>query len=577
MTTVGPTLEASQQLRQEKYHGEGEGFRECVNRFSSAMKDGDEHFKSFRDACMEQRFLPAGRIQSAMGSTKRITPYNCYVSGYIEDSFVDGQGSIMERAKQAAATMRRGGGIGYDFSSLRPRGALIKKLSSRSSGPLSFMNIFDSVCATVQSAGHRRGAQMGVLRVDHPDIEEFVHAKQNSTTLTNFNISIAITDRFMECLASGEEFPLTWGGEIYRMIDPQALWEQIMRSTWDWAEPGVLFIDRINEMNNLYYCETISATNPCAEQPLPPFGACLLGSFNLTKYMRPINPGAKGPGSFNFNTELLRADIPHVIRAMDNVVDRALYPLYEQEKEAQNKRRMGVGVTGLANALEAWGYPYGSKSFLEAEGAILQLINTECYRASVDLAKEKGSFPLFNSDKYCDSKFIEQALPDDLREEVARHGIRNSHLTSIAPTGTISFCADNVSSGIEPVFSYAYDRTVKTFDSEKIERVEDYAVREFGVKGVQTANVTAQEHVNVLTVASQWVDSAVSKTCNVSGDMPWEDFKNIYVQAWQNNCKGCTTFNAAGKRYGILNAVEEPVEEGTACYIDEGTGLKTCE
>lgn len=579
---IGPTLPISQEVHAEKYRSRGEEFREAMGRVASSLQDGQEHYRQFRDILLEMRFMPAGRIQAAMGSTKNVTPYNCYVSGTLEDSFVHGCGSIMDRAKEAAATMRMGGGIGYDFSTLRPRGALIKKLSSTSSGPISFMEIFDAICRCVASSGHRRGAQMGVLRVDHPDIEEFVRAKQNTSFLTGFNISIAVTDRFMQCLESGEPFPLTFGGETYREINARSLWESIMRSTWDWAEPGVLFIDRINEMNNLRYCETIAATNPCGEQPLPPFGACLLGSFNLVKYVRPARwPGPRRVGkiglvpasAWEFDWDQLEADIPPVVRAMDNVVDRALYPLYEQEKEARSKRRMGLGVTGLANAAEALGYVYGSAEFLNFERIVLSRINSDCYRASSDLAREKGSFPLYD-ERYLESKFVSETLPDDLIEEIARGGIRNSHLTSIAPTGTISLCADNVSSGIEPVFSHGYDRTINMPDGQRVERVDDYGARVFGVRGKRACEVTASEHVAALVTASKLVDSAVSKTCNVSPDMPWDDFKNIYVSAWKGGAKGCTTFNSGGQRFGVL--VEMLEEEEASCRIDLETGRREC-
>ena len=573
----GPTLPISQELHAEKYRGKGESFREAMGRIANALQDSDDHYKALRDCLLDMRFMPAGRVQAAMGSTKNVTPYNCYVSGTIEDSFVAGHGSIMSRATEAASTMRMGGGIGYDFSTLRPKGSLIKKLQSYSSGPISFMDIFDSVCRCVASSGHRRGAQMGVLRVDHPDIEDFIHAKQNETYLTGFNVSIAITDRFMECLQSGEPFPLKFGNEVYRTINAAALWEVIMRSTWDWAEPGVLFIDRINAMNNLWYCETIAATNPCGEQPLPPYGACLLGSFNLVKYMIPSK------SRWVFDWSKFKADIPIVVRAMDNVVDRAVYPLYEQEKEAKSKRRMGLGVTGLANAGEAMGYRYGDEDFLEFEEAVLLHLANESYRASAELAKEKGSFPLYDP-KFLKSKYVSTVIHPSIRQMIAENGIRNSHLTSIAPTGTISLCADNVSSGIEPVFSYGYDRTMRTAHGDKVERVDDYGVRVFGVRGKVSADVTAEEHVNVLTTASRFVDSAVSKTCNVSPNMPWEDFKNIYVQAWEAGAKGCTTFNSGGKRFGILNdapadgenyfAAEDDTEE--ACFIDPVTGRREC-
>ncbi|XAI94547.1 ribonucleotide reductase of class Ib (aerobic) alpha subunit [Pseudomonas phage vB_Pa-PAC7] len=605
----GPQVPYSQELHSQKYRGSGESFREAMNRIAAALKDDDQHFADFRDALLGMRFLPAGRIQSAMGSTRQVTPYNCYVSGTINDSFVDGEGSIMVRAAEAAATMRMGGGIGYDFSTLRPRGDLIRKLQSHSSGPISFMHIFDAICKCVASSGHRRGAQMGVMRVDHPDIEEFIHAKQpgkdvqplwdlvaelpegaqkqqlimslqQTLKLTGFNVSVAITDKFMECVASGEPFPLTFEGRTYREVDARALWDAIMRGTWDWAEPGVLFIDAINRMNNLWYCETIAATNPCGEQPLPPYGACLLGSFNLVKYIF-----KDGAGRYAFDWDQYREDIPQVVRAMDNVVDRAIYPLPQQKQEAKDKRRMGLGITGLANAAEALGHEYGSPAFLAFEAEVLDTLRDESYLASAHIAKVKGSFPKFDKDKYLQGQFI-KTLREDVRDAIAKYGIRNSHLTSIAPTGTISLCADNVSSGIEPVFAYSFDRTVIEFSGPRVETVEDYGARVFGVRGKACSRVTVQEHVAALTVAAQRVDSAVSKTCNVPSDISWEDFKNVYVSAWEGGAKGCTTFRLGGKRSGILvvkddggepEADAQAEEPASQCRIDPATGRRECE
>lgn len=601
----GPEVPYSQELHAQKYRGNSESFREAMNRIAAVLADNERHFALFRNTLLNMRFLPAGRIQSAIGSTRRVTPYNCYVSGTILDSFVSGDGNIMERASQAAATMRMGGGIGYDFSTLRPRGDLIRKLQSYSSGPMSFMQIYDAVCTCVASSGHRRGAQMGVMRVDHPDIEEFIHSKQPSKEvqplwdlvadlmdgpekaqlvsalqstlkLTGFNLSVAVTDKFMECVASGDPFPLTFEGRVYREVDAGALWDSMMRGTWDWAEPGVLFMDTINRMNNLYYCETIAATNPCGEQPLPPFGACLLGSFNLTKYIQLADTNH----TFMFDWELFSSDIAPVVRAMDNVVDRATYPLDAQKVEAHSKRRMGLGVTGLANAGEALGYAYGSKAFLEFEAKILDTLRDESYLASALLAKEKGAFPLYYPEKYLAGEFV-KTLREDVRETIAKYGIRNSHLTSIAPTGTISLCADNISSGIEPVFAYSFSRTVQEFEGPRTEQVTDYGHRVFGVSGKTCDQVTVEEHVNVLTTAALRVDSAVSKTCNIPSDVSWNDFKNVYVRAWENGAKGCTTFRLGGKRSGILSAQndEDPTQEKTEsqCRIDPQTGRRECE
>jgi len=419
---------------------------------------------------------------------------------------------------------------------------------------------------------------MGVLRVDHPDIREFVSAKRNSDQLTGFNVSVGITDKFMEALeADDDSFDLVFEGRTYDTISAKELWDQIMESTWDWAEPGVLFIDRIQEMNNLWYCETIAATNPCGEQPLPPHGACLLGSFNLTKYVE--------DGEFDFKQ--YKADIPHIVRAMDNVIDRTIYPLKAQADEAKNKRRMGLGVTGLANAGEMLGYPYASEEFLTWAEKVLACLRDNAYRASARLAKEKGAFPLYR-EQYLKSNFI-RSLPASVKKEIREHGIRNSHLTSIAPTGTISLVSDNVSGGIEPVFSHYYDRTIQTFDGPTIERVEDYAYAR-GVKGVKAGDLSVMQHVEILALASHYVDSAVSKTCNVGDDVTYEEFKDVYVKAWKMGCKGITTFRAAGRRYGILNeAVEEEAQTESAttevpeedrapeaCFIDPRTGQKEC-
>ena len=577
---VGPTIGLSEEIHAMKYRSKGESFRAAMTRVANALKDDEEHFSNFRDILYDMRFMPAGRVQSAMGAPRRVTPYNCFVSMTIPDSME----GIMLAAQEAAKTMQLGGGIGYDFSTLRPSGALIKGLDSRSSGPLSFMGIFDAVCKTISSAGHRRGAQMGVLRVDHPDIASFIHAKTNSTAFTQFNLSVGVTDKFMQAVKDDDTFDLVFEGRVYDTINARALWDDILRCTWDWAEPGILFIDRINKKNNLHYCETIAATNPCGEQPLPPNGACLLGSFNLTRYVY------KDEDGYSFDYESLKHDIPHVVRAMDNVVDRAVYPLPSQELEAKSKRRMGLGVTGVANAIEAMGHGYGSSMFLLTLEKIMKLIRDTAYIASVSLAAEKGPFPLYR-EEFLDSEFA-KTLPTDIRDMISRYGIRNSHLLSVAPTGAISLSADNVSSGIEPVFSYGFDRTIQTFDGPRVERVDDYGYRVFGVKGRKADDLPVIAHVEVLNMASRYVDSACSKTCNVGDDVSWEEFKAVYMAAYDGGASGCTTFRASGKRYGILNAsssedvVEEKVEEdnsdfvdenaGGACYFDPVTGQREC-
>jgi ribonucleoside-diphosphate reductase alpha chain len=593
----GPKSIFSQQLHAKKYRQENESFRECVNRISAALKEDDEHHKKLRDMLLDMRWMPGGRVQASAGSMKHVTPYNCSVSGTINDSFVDGENSIMQIVTEAVATMRLGSGIGYDFSTLRPFGDVIKKLQSSSSGPINIMDIFDAACSSIKSAGHRQGAQMGVMRVDHPDIERFIMAKQpdsltqmlwdavgsmdhgnkfalvealqKTLKLTNFNLSIAITDEFMECLYTGSPFALRFGGKVYREIDAAALNESIMRANWDWGEPGVLFIDTINKMNNLSYCETIAATNPCGEQPLPPYGLCLLGSFNLPRYI-----SKNSSGEYYFEWDQFIDDIPAAVSALDNVVDRAIYPLSKHKEEATTKRRMGLGITGLANAGEALGFPYGSKEFLMFESRVLDLLRDTSYMASSMIAKKKGAFPLYLRKKYLAAPFIKTLRPDVI-ESIRLHGIRNSHLTSIAPTGTISLCADNVSSGIEPVSFYHADRKINLNGTEQIEKTVDYGYGTLGVSGKVCSDVSVDEHLDVLFSAAHRVDSAVSKTCNIGGQISWDDFKGIYYRAWSGGAKGCTTYRSEGKRSGIMTAsTSEPAAQ---CKIDPATGRKDCD
>lgn len=574
----------SDHLHATKYRGANETHREAMNRVSAALTSSinDSGYHVFKEILRTMRFLPAGRIQSAVGASKQVTAFNCFVAGTIADSYVAGHGSIMERAKEAATTMRMGGGVGYDFSTLRPRGAMIKKLQSHSSGPIAFMEIFDAVCRATCSSGHRRGAQMGVLRVDHPDIEEFVRAKHKICNgcdncegckhqyLSGFNLSIGVTDEFMEAVDKGGEFTLRHENTEYRTIDARTLFELVMRSTWDKAEPGILFLDTINQMNNLFYCETIASTNPCAEQPLPPHGACLLGSFNLARY---LVGGARG---WKFDYEQLGVDIPHVVRAMDNVTDVSNYPLWEQEQEAKNKRRMGLGVTGLANAGEALGNPYGSDGFLKFQRTVMTIIRNGVYRASAMLAKEKGSFPLYDRDEFLSGGFI-QTLPESVRDLIAEHGIRNSHLLSVAPTGTISMTADNISSGCEPVVAHRYKRLVNMPEGQVEVELEDYGVKFLDTAGKTIADVTVDEHISVLEIAAELVDSAVSKTINMPATTTWNEFKDVYMQCWRKGIKACSTYRHGGDREGIIKIESDDAERdaAVACTLDE-FGRKDC-
>lgn len=561
-----PIAPISKWVFETKYSQNGETQDAMTGRVAYAMANDTEHGDALKEIFKDKRFIPGGRILAAMGSPRVVTANNCYVMDTIPDS-MDG---IIRVLGEAAETMRQGGGVGYDFSTLRPRGARITTLGSESSGPLSFMDVFNSMCGTISSAGHRRGAQMGVLRVDHPDIEEFIEAKTEQGRLTNFNISIAITDSFMRAVKAGRSFDLVFDDRVYRTIDAKALWLKIMRATWDWAEPGVIFIDRVNSDNNLWYCENITATNPCGEQPLPPYGACLLGSFNWTKY---LNWDAAAE-VWGFDYEQLAKDIPIVVRGMDNVVDRAHYPLPAQRESALSKRRMGLGVTGVANALEMMGTPYGTEEAVFICDNIMSFLTQQVYRASVELSKEKGPFPLYDGD-YLSSGFVVN-LPEQLQEEIAEHGIRNSHLISIAPTGTISMYAENVSSGIEPPYSLEYESTVIGTEGRALQfTVYDWAHSQ-GVSGRTSQELTPEEHVKMQAVFQRYTDSAVSKTCNIGPDVTFEEFVEIYMLAYDLGCKGCTTFRESGKRKGVRTTKEEG-PEGAACYIDPSTGVRTCD
>lgn len=566
-----------------KYLEEGESFKEGMSRIADALKDNAEHFQDVQEILLNQRFLPAGRIQASVGAARETTAFNCFVSNTIPDS-MDG---IMKALWEAALTMRLGGGDGFDFSTLRPKGATIKSLGSTSSGPISFMGMWDAMCNTIKSSGHRRGAMMSVLDIRHPDIEEFITCKQKAGVLTNFNISVRVTDEFMQAVKDDAHFDLRFpidSNVVYKTVKARSLWNKIMRNTWDHAEPGVLFSDTINRKNNLYYCETIAATNPCGEQPLPPNGACLLGSFNLTKYVSL----AKWDGLPLFDWTLFEQDIPVIVRAMDNVVDRTIYPLPEQETEAKNKRRMGLGVTGVANAGEFLGLTYGSPEMVAWLEEVMTVLRDRAYLTSSFLAKEKGAFPLFDRDKYLDGEFI-KTLPENVRESIAKYGVRNSHLLSIAPTGTISLWAGNISSGIEPVFSLEYDRTVIMPGVDTVRKdfhIMDYAWSEWGLKGRTSEEVTAKEHIDVLCAASRLVDSACSKTCNVGDNVSFEEFSKLYVMAYEGGASGCTTFRPSALRGSILKKtsrtpvvlenVEEVFSEGQACYIDPITGERLC-
>ena len=510
----------------------------------------------FYEALEGFKFLPAGRITAGAGTARQVTLFNCFVMGTIPDSM----GGIFDMLKEAALTMQQGGGIGYDFSTIRPKGADVKGVAADASGPLSFMDVWDAMCRTIMSAGSRRGAMMATMRCDHPDIFDFVEAKSDAARLRMFNVSVLVTDAFMEAVKADASWDLKFEGKIYHTVEARDLWNRIMKATYDYAEPGVIFIDRINAANNLNYCETIAATNPCGEQPLPPYGACLLGSINLARLVEtPFEEGA------HLDDDTLAELVATAVRMMDNVVDASKFPLEAQAREAQAKRRIGLGVTGLADALLMLGLRYGSDEAAEQTEAWLKAIARASYLASVDLAKEKGTFPLFDAEPFLASGNM-MHMDDDVREAIRAHGIRNALLTSIAPTGTISLYAGNVSSGIEPVFAYAYTRKVLQKDGSRTEEeVVDYAVQmwrdKFGDRELPDYFVNAQtlapaEHVKMQAAAQKWVDSSISKTINCPEDISFEDFKDVYMQAWDTGCKGCTTYRPNDVTGSVLSVSE---------------------
>jgi ribonucleoside-diphosphate reductase alpha chain len=514
--------------------------------------------QAFGAALAGHKFLPAGRILAGAGTGRDVTLFNCFVMGTIPDT-MDG---IFSALREAALTLQQGGGIGYDFSTLRPRGSSVKGVGADASGPVSFMDVWDAMCRTIMSAGSRRGAMMATLRVDHPDIAEFIDAKQTPGRLSNFNLSVLVSDAFMDAVKTDGDWHLQFGGEVFRTLKARELWSRIMRSTYDHAEPGVIFIDRINALNNLGYVETIAATNPCGEQPLPPYGACLLGSINLAKLVK--NPFEDGAQLDLGELEKLTAT---AVRMLDNAIDVSRFPLEAQAREAAAKRRIGLGVTGLADALIFARVKYGSLESLILVKTWLATISNAAYRASMELAKEKGPFPLYDMNAYLSRPHI-QALPPDLYNAIATHGIRNALLTSIAPTGTISLFADNVSSGIEPVFAFDYTRKVLQPDGTRTqEKVEDYAVRAFRAKFgddaalpdyfVSAQTLSPADHLAVQAAAQPFIDSAISKTINVPRDIAFEDFADVYMQAYQLGCKGCTTYRP-NEVTGSVLSFEEP-------------------
>src|SRR5882762_3783964 len=540
-------------------------WRRVARAVAAPEKAPERWAQHFYQAMTDFKFLPAGRVVAGAGSSRSVTLFNCFVMGTIPDDM----GGIFAHLREAALTMQQGGGIGYDFSTLRPRGAPVKGVGADASGPLSFMDVWDSMCRTIMSAGYRRGAMMATLRCDHPDIEAFIEAKREPGRLRMFNLSVLVTDALMKAVEEDAPWELSFEGAVWKVLPARELWDKIMRATYAYAEPGVIFIDRINRRNNLWYCEEIHATNPCGEQPLPPYGACLLGSLNLARLVvGPFTPQAR------LDTEALARLVPDAVRMMDNIIDISGFPLPEQKEEATQKRRIGLGVTGLADALILCGLRYGSPAAVAATEEWLGTIQRAAYLASTGLAAEKGAFPLFDSAKYLAGETV-AALDLELRDAIAKHGIRNALLTSVAPTGTISLFADNVSSGLEPVFSFRYTRNVLMPDgSRREEEVTDYAYRAFRrLKGesaplpdyfVDAQTLAPDDHLVMLAAAQRHIDSSISKTINVPANIPFDEFKDIYAQAYALGCKGCTTYRPNEVTGAVLEARPEMPAETAA-------------
>ena len=549
-----------------------DSWRRVATTLASVETQPDLWGRRFFDAMSTHRFLPAGRIIAGAGTQRSVTLFNCFVMGEIPDSM----GGIFAHLREAALTLQQGGGIGYDFSTLRPRGAVVKGVGADASGPLSFMDVWDAMCRTIMSAGHRRGAMMGTLRCDHPDIEAFIQAKSEAGRLTNFNLSVLVTDAFMAAVEADTDWTLTFADQTYGTLRARALWDRIMRATYETSEPGVIFIDRINRLNPLAYCEEIRATNPCGEQPLPPYGACLLGSLNLAELVRsPFTSEAA------LDLEALDELTALAVRALDNAIDVSRFPLDAQRQEAEAKRRIGLGITGLADALIMCGLTYGNREAVAATETWMARLQRAAYLASSALAAEKGSFPLFDAEAYLATEGA-QTLPAEVREAIAETGLRNGLLTSVAPTGTISILADNVSSGLEPVFAFEYSRKVLLPDgSHETQPVTDLALRRFrALKGesqplpatfVDAQSLDPAAHLVMQAAVQRYIDSSVSKTINLPEDIGFQAFKDVYRQAYDLGCKGCTTYRPSALRGAVLETAAQASAEAESGPADDTT------
>ncbi len=561
-----------------------ETWRRVARTAASVEKGGrrarEQWAERYFEALADFGFLPAGRIIAGAGSGRQVTLFNCFVMGRIEDDL----SSIFDNVKEAALTMQQGGGIGHDFSTLRPKGALVRSIGADASGPVSFMDVWDAMCRTIMSAGARRGAMMATLRCDHPDIEDFVAVKADPARLRNFNLSVLVTDAFVQAVRADRPWDLVFGGHVYRTVRARDLWERIMRATYEVAEPGVIFIDRVNAQNNLAYCEEIFATNPCGEQPLPAYGACLLGSINLARLVdRPFEAGA------DIDLSRLEARVRLAVRLLDAVIDASNYPLEAQRKEAMAKRRIGLGVTGLADALIFAGARYGSPRALSLAETWMGHVQRAAYLASAELAAEKGAFPLYDAKQFLARPGVARLAPE-VREAIAAHGIRNGCLTSIAPTGTISLLAGNVSSGVEPVFDFLYKRRVLERDGSHREiLVEDYAHAVFRSRCgddaplpdafVTTGELPVSAHLEMQAALQRHVDSSISKTINCPPGMPFEAFQGVYLQAYDLGLKGCTTFLPNPVTGAVLSSrtagPAQPADEGRAMEPARPTAAAT--